>query len=236
MLPKFIHLLARNKIILILLCAAYFLFVNKSFYDLNPKTNYSIVKNLAAKPAGKILLAPTKCEKWIVITTISWPTNHVKYIRDSSMGWCVVVVADKKTPDDWNYRDVHFLSISKQMDLMQTYKIIGSISYNSYLRKMIGYLYAMSQNATIIYETDDDNAPTDGLYGFRYKQLNGLESNCNETFINPYSYFGQPSVWPRGYPLEKISESTKCKSFSLHSATKVFIFPLLLKNLCFILN
>ena len=218
MLRRLVHLFTRNKLILILFCAAYLLFVNKS---LNPRTN-STIKN----PAGKILLAPTKCVKWIVITTISLPTNHVKYIRDSSMGWCVVVVADKKTPDDWNYRDVHFLSISKQIDLMRTYKIIGSISYNSYLRKMVGYLYAMSQNATIIYETDDDNAPTDGLYGFRYKQLNGLESNCNDTYINPYSYFGQPSVWPRGYPLEKISESTRCKSFSLHSATKVFIFLL----------
>ena len=220
MLPKLIHFLVKNKIILILICAVYLLYINKSFYDLNLTTNS--IKNLPAKPVEKILIAPTKCDKWIVITTISLPTNHVKYIRDSSMVWCVVVVADKKTPNDWNYRDIHFLSISKQMDLIKTYKIIGSISYNSYLRKMIGYLYAMSQNATIIYETDDDNAPTDGLYGFRYKQLNGLESNCNDTFINPYSYFGQPSVWPRGYPLEKISESTKCKSFSPHSATKVF--------------
>ena len=86
---------------------------------------------------------------------------------------------------------------------------------------MIGYLFAMSQNAKIIYETDDDNSPLDGLFGFKNTRLDGLVPECNETFFNPYSYFGQPSVWPRGYPLEKISESTKCSTFSLFSSDRV---------------
>jgi hypothetical protein len=68
-------------------------------------------------------------------------------------------------------------------------------------------------NNLIKFETDDDNAPTDGLMGFRYNKFKGLEpfnNECNQKetkFFNPYSYFGQPSVWPRGYPLEKISDS-----------------------------
>ena len=89
------------------------------------------------------------------------------------------------------------------------------IPYNAYHRKIIGYLFAIENGAKYIYETDDDNAPLDGLFGFRYKNFKGLEpsqSECdqNETkFFNPYLYFGQPSVWPRGYPLEKISDSHK---------------------------
>ena len=45
------------------------------------------------------------------------------------------------------------------------------------------------------------------------EELNIQDSNKfdNISFLNPYSYFGQPSTWPRGYPLEKITE--KCHSF-----------------------
>jgi len=39
---------------------------------------------------------------------------------------------------------------------------------------MIGYLYAMIHKAQIIYETDDDNSPLDGLFGFKEIKLNGL--------------------------------------------------------------
>ena len=160
------------------------------------------------------------CDKWIVLTTINSPTTHVKYLRDTALGWCVVVVADQKTPVSWQYKDVYFLSIEKQKELMSSFKIIEHIEYNSYLRKMIGYLYAMSKNAKEIYETDDDNAPTDGLFGFRHEHLNGMEADCNQKFINPYAYFGQPSVWPRGYPLDKISEPL-CHQFSLYTLKKV---------------
>jgi len=86
---------------------------------------------------------------------------------------------------------------------------------------MIGYLFAMSHNAKIIYETDDDISPLDGLFSFRNTRLDGLVPDCNETFFNPYSYFGQPSVWPRGYPLETISESKKYSTYSLFSSNRV---------------
>ena len=88
---------------------------------------------------------------------------------------------------------------------------------------MVGYLYAMSQNASVIYETDDDNSPLDGLYGFKYTKFNGLMPDCNQTFFNPYSYYGQPSAWPRGYPLDKISQSTMCNNYSVFSSDKVKI-------------
>lgn len=140
------------------------------------------------------------CEKWIIITTINQPTDHVKYINDASYGWCVLVVGDKKTPSNWNYKDVFYLDVQSQINLLsKRYKIIDMIPFNSYLRKMAGYLYAIDNKAKYIYETDDDNSPLDGLFGFRYENFNGLESNCdgNNLFINPYNYFGQTSAWPR---------------------------------------
>ena len=65
------------------------------------------------------------CDKWIVITSISLPTDDVKYIHDASFDWCVVVVADKKTPTNWAYKNIVFLSVEKQMKIaeqLQVYK------------------------------------------------------------------------------------------------------------------
>ena len=46
-------------------------------------------------------------------------------------------------------------------------------------------------------ETDDENSPLDGLFGFRYKKLKGIKLDClprenqiENLFINPYFFFG----------------------------------------------
>jgi len=62
-------------------------------------------------------------DKWIVLTTISLPTDDVKYIHDSSFDWCVVVVADKKTPVNWSYKYVVFLSIEVQEQMAKRFKV-----------------------------------------------------------------------------------------------------------------
>ena len=123
--------------------------------------------------------------------------------------------------------------------MAEKYEIIHKIPFNSYLRKMVGYLYAIENGAKFIYETDDDNAPMDALFGFRYKESNGLELDCENDdknkykFVNPYSYFGQPSMWPRGFPLELISESASnyCKRYGLFSKNQKYKIPLIQQGL-----
>lgn len=161
---------------------------------------------------------PNYCEKFIVLTTINDPTPNVKYMSDVLNGWCLIVVSDTKTPPSWSYKNAFFLNLDDQSKLAKHFKIIDMIPLNSYIRKIIGYLLAIANGAKYIYETDDDNAPFDGLFGFRYETFKGLEKNCENKdgckskFLNPYSYFGQPSVWPRGYPLEKISLDPNCSN------------------------
>lgn len=162
----------------------------------------------------------SSCEKWIVITSISEPTDHVKYLRDALVDWCLVVVGDTKSPADWKYKDTIFLSMQDQEKLGERYKTVSEIPTKSYLRKMVGYLYAIDRGAKYIYETDDDNSAIDGLLGFKYAEYRGLEMSCEPAtvFVNPYAYFGQPSVWPRGYPLEMISENAvafNCSRFTI---------------------
>ncbi len=66
----------------------------------------------------------TNCSRWIVVTTISLPTDDIKYIHDSSFDWCIVVVADKKTPANWSYKNVVFLSVEVQEQMAKRFKVL----------------------------------------------------------------------------------------------------------------
>jgi hypothetical protein len=90
------------------------------------------------------------------------------------------------------------------------YRILDLIPYKSYARKNIGYLYAIQHGAKQIYDTDDDNHPTSGKLTF-FQEDSGefLVYNTNAQSVNPYSHFGQSTIWPRGYPLENISNPTQ---------------------------
>lgn len=89
------------------------------------------------------------------------------------------------------------------------YRILSHLPWNSYTRKMIGYLYAIERGAELIYDTDDDNAPENILdfeKTFELKKVTrGLTpAGDRGLFENPYAHFGQGSIWPRGYPLDLI--------------------------------
>ncbi|KAG0036009.1 hypothetical protein BGZ82_004832 [Podila clonocystis] len=88
-----------------------------------------------------------------------------------------------------------------------TYGIVEVIPYRAYTRKNIGYLWAIQQGATKVFDTDDDNLPTGndiilepptrGVVGYRSDNTTGKS-------VNIYSHFGRPDIWPRGFPLEEI--------------------------------
>jgi hypothetical protein len=61
--------------------------------------------------------------------SISYPTEAVKILA-AQKGWKVVVVADKKTPADWAYPNVDFLSVEMQQSL--PYEITPLVPYNNY--------------------------------------------------------------------------------------------------------
>jgi hypothetical protein len=68
-------------------------------------------------------------DKWVVITSISQPTSAVQRLAELP-GWKVVVVADKKTPANWSYPGVDFLSVSKQKGL--DFATIEKVPWKSY--------------------------------------------------------------------------------------------------------
>lgn len=153
-------------------------------------------------------------DKWIVVTTINYPTDALKnelaktrYIEklrtlSTLPDWKLLVVADKKTPKDWELPNCEFLSVEKQLNL--DYEITKVLPWNHYCRKNIGYLYAIEHGAQVIYDTDDDNYIQDGIQWFDEYFMVSLAENVDKV-VNPYAYFGQPTVWPRGYPLNAVT-------------------------------
>lgn len=131
---------------------------------------------------------------YIIITSINAPTEAV-YMFAQKQDWKVVVVGDVKTPSDWYCDDVEYLSIEKQK------QYAFDLPYNHYARKMIGYLYAIQNNADIIVDTDDDNIPYND-WSFPDKGL--FQISRNKDFINIYGHYTHNNIWPRGLPLNYI--------------------------------
>lgn len=140
--------------------------------------------------------------KYIVITSIYEATEAVKEfakIRSHQL----IVVGDHKTPNNWRYNHVIFLSIAdqKRMD----FEIVKTLPFNHYCRKMIGYLWAIENNAEFIVDTDDDNIPKSN---WAFPEMTGVFDliPSNKGFINIYQLYTNQKIWPRGLPLNLITK------------------------------
>jgi hypothetical protein len=143
----------------------------------------------------------------IVITTIQYPTEAVKTFSKLVKHDCdLIIVGDLKTPADWFLPQAKYTSFDNQDKLV--YKITKLLPKNHYSRKMIGYLLAISEDADVIVDTDDDNIPYPN-WGF--PSFSGLFPCLidNNGFTNIYSYYTQQKIWPRGFPLQKVNENNR---------------------------
>jgi hypothetical protein len=151
-------------------------------------------------------------KKFVVITSINPPTEAVREYA-AWKGWTTIVVGDRKSPKEWVCGDVIYLSLEDQINQFPEFAKL--LPENTYLRKMIGYLYAFKEGAQAIFESDDDNIP----YPDVVKQVDadiggqrevGLTVSSSKGWANIYSEFGAPECWPRGYPLDHILNSADC--------------------------
>ena len=187
------------------------------------------IRRLSRKLTGLI------SEKWVVVTTINSPTPSIHKLAELPEPWKIVIVGDKKTKnEEWKIFDgsnkLVFLSVETQEKL--NYKTTKYIPYNSYTRKNIGYLYAIEHGAKEIYETDDDNIFTtfDQLYNnFNFSKVSYAENNITN-MINPYAYFGRPTVWPRGFRLNDIGYEWSDK-FYISTSEQITSKPLVYQGI-----
>ena len=142
-------------------------------------------------------------KNFIVITSIFPPSEAIKKLANID-NWQLVVVGDKKTPRDWHFKNVVYISPDEQSD----YSVANKLPWNHYSRKMIGYEYAIRHGADVIADTDDDNIPYDNWGVDLEFDFTGTTLS-SEKFINIYKFFTDKFIWPRGYPLDRILETNK---------------------------
>lgn len=128
----------------------------------------------------------------------------------------MLAVGNSRTPANWELKGAIFLSLERQANL--GFRVLEYLPYDSYVRKSVGYLFAIQHGAKMIFDADDRGEVIDWDIGKRFDlNLFGVDTmqerilqynreNPNRTVVNPYIHFGQRSVWPRGLPLENVGE------------------------------
>jgi hypothetical protein len=99
---------------------------------------------------------------------------------------------------------VRFLSLRDQLD--GPFELARKLPVGHYTRKNVGYLHAIAEGASCIYETDDDNAPL-AAWAPRAERVLACKAKTSSEWVNVYRSFTTERIWPRGYPLDAIVES-----------------------------
>ena len=179
------------------------------FHNYTPKTSNIVGSN-------------EKCKYWIVFTSIHEPSDSVNMLsevtRKESSEWCCVVVLDKKTSVK-GYTALEtdrfiVLTIERQRELSKKrgFSLIESIPFNHFGRKNIGFLYAVSQGAELIYDTDDDNLLKSDVIPFTESTSDYVLVSSKDHVFNPYKLFNSTvphSLWPRGIPMDSIMRASE---------------------------
>jgi hypothetical protein len=161
--------------------------------------------------------------KYMVITSINPPTEAVvKFSKIKSI--TTIVIGDVKSPSKWNNRESTFYSLESQNS--SGFDIVKNLPLNHYSRKNIGYLIAIKAGADFIIDSDDDNIPYRN-YFFPEMTGNFDTTPKNLGYINIYNFFSDEMIWPRGFPLNLISESSGKKIDLLIKDSKVGVWQAL---------
>lgn len=189
----------------------------RNYTDSSPQWN-----NVPREPLiNTCNLTNCKSAHWAVVTTIFNPSEAVKYM-ESVPGWCTVVVGDKKSPPMGEYLSgsstVIYLSSDIQECVFRNTAVFHKLAWNSFGRKNLGYMFAMSQGANTIFDFDDDNVPQKSMPQPIASQGHGnmtlrVIGGC--AVANAYPLFtSQGHPWPRGLPLSGINKNgTRCHQF-----------------------
>lgn len=142
---------------------------------------------------------------YIVVTTIQPPTECMQQLaaRARELGLKWLVIGDRKGPSQFVLSPAELVSIEQQGDL--PFKLAKRLPEKHYARKNLGYLLAMSRGCERLYETDDDNAPSEGWQvRERLTEARQLQPVTAAHWANVYHAFTDKHIWPRGFPLDQV--------------------------------
>ncbi|KAA8517101.1 hypothetical protein F0562_017394 [Nyssa sinensis] len=177
-----------------------------------PQINWNSIAPIVDKSSP---YANFRSDRWIVVSVSNYPTDSLLNLAKIK-GWQVLAIGNSKTPRDWSLKGTIFLSLEQQAQL--GFRVVDFLPYDSYVRKTVGYLFAIQHGAKKIFDADDRGDVIDNDIGKHFDvELIGEDArqevilqysheNPNRTVVNPYIHFGQRSAWPRGLPLENVGE------------------------------
>jgi hypothetical protein len=141
-----------------------------------------------------------------VITTIQQPTPSVDSLarRLGEMGATLLIIGDEKGPISYEQPSTELVTLEDQLQL--PFSLSHLLPTGHYSRKNLGYLVAVSRGAPCIYETDDDNAPNDA---WQWREMRtSAQRVAPRRWVNVFRMFTDQQIWPRGFPLELISDAS----------------------------
>ena len=155
-------------------------------------------------------------KNYIVCTSINPPTSAIKKF-DRMKDWTLIVVGDKKTPEDYKLQNGIYLSPGEQESISK--ELSELIGWNCIQRRNFGFLLALKENAEIICTVDDDNIPLInwGKNIFVNKLAKIEEYEVLDPAFDPIGLTNHKSLWHRGFPLELIST----RNYEKHSAIEI---------------
>lgn len=165
-------------------------------YGLNPE--YTLLKK------GFYLMSNDILEKRsVVITTINQPTEAIiKYSNLKEVQLCIV--ADRKTDPSGYQNNSKYKYIGLDEQRKSWPELFDILPFDHYSRKMFGYLSMIQAGAQIIIDTDDDNIPYED-YQIPLFEHEGDLIASDQGFVNPLLLFTNARVWPRGLPINQIT-------------------------------
>ena len=145
--------------------------------------------------------------KVIVTTTINPPTKAIK-LFDEMKDWHLVVVGDRKTPQDYRLDRGTYVS---PRDQERYDKVLSdAIGWDCIQRRNFGLLWAYDMGAEVVALVDDDNIPYDA-WGRDLMVGRQVEVNYYETALpafDPVGATNMSQLWHRGFPLQLLSNRT----------------------------
>lgn len=154
--------------------------------------------------------------KVIVTTTIFQPTEAIRKF-DTMPGWTLIVLGDKKTPNDFKLERGVYVSPDDQEQYDR--KLSDAIGWNHVSRRNIGYLLAKDMGADVVAVVDDDNIPLPG-WGENLMVGHEVEANYYETddpAFDPVGATNYRHLWHRGFPLQLLTK----RDYTNHRPRKV---------------
>lgn len=141
----------------------------------------------------------------VVITTIQEPTTCVEQLVNklSSTGSTLISIGDKKGPSRFPIEGAEFFPLDDQWEM--PFRMARLLPTGHYARKNLGYLLAASRGVGCVYETDDDNAPSDAWH-IRSRSVSA-QAVGQRPWLNVFKLFTDKLIWPRGFPLDRIRDA-----------------------------